>query len=422
MADMSALVRNIGLGFVVAAAGIGGSDVSLAAITGSRYGYTLMWAIVLGAALKFALNEGIARWQLATGQSILEGVCLRLGWLGRAIFLVYLVPWTFFVGVSLISACGVAASTMVPVIENAQLSKFVFGATHSAVAVILVLNGGFGVFRRVMGALTLVMVGTVIAAAALLRPDPLQILQGLFVPSIPAGEHGAQWTLALMGGVGGTVTMLAYGYWIREAGLTGVDRIRGSRIDLACGYLMTAAFGVALMVIAHGAPVSSGGEDLFEKVAAQLESRLGAVGRLLYLVGVWCAVSACMLGVWQSVPLIFADWVRLQRAAGTASATPGAALDHNLEQTWAYRAYLIALGAIPLVGVWNSYANVQRWFGLVGAAFVPLLAIALLVMNNRGRWVGAVARNGWLANGVLLLAALLTLGGLAEELRKLIGR
>ena len=36
-------------------------------------------AVVLGAGLKFALNEGLARWQLASGSTLLEGAVRHLG-------------------------------------------------------------------------------------------------------------------------------------------------------------------------------------------------------------------------------------------------------------------------------------------------------------------------------------------------------
>jgi hypothetical protein len=32
----------------------------------------LLWAVAVGAFFKFVLNEGIARWQLATGSTALE--------------------------------------------------------------------------------------------------------------------------------------------------------------------------------------------------------------------------------------------------------------------------------------------------------------------------------------------------------------
>jgi hypothetical protein len=102
-------VRSASLGLLVAAAGIGGSDVSMAALTGSRFGLMLLWAIVAGAFIKFVLNEGVARWQAATGQTLLEGACGRFGPAARVVFLVYLVPWTFAVGASVMSACAAVA-------------------------------------------------------------------------------------------------------------------------------------------------------------------------------------------------------------------------------------------------------------------------------------------------------------------------
>jgi hypothetical protein len=51
-----------------------------------------------------------------------------------------------------------------------------------------------------------------------------------------------------MGGVGGTVTVLCYGYWIREENRQGAEDLRVCRIDLAVGYLMTALFGMAMVI------------------------------------------------------------------------------------------------------------------------------------------------------------------------------
>ena len=57
----------------MAATGIGSGDVVSATVGGARYGVVLLWAIAVGAFFKFVLSEGIARWQLATGQTVVEG-------------------------------------------------------------------------------------------------------------------------------------------------------------------------------------------------------------------------------------------------------------------------------------------------------------------------------------------------------------
>ena len=61
-----------GPGLLVAATGVGAGDLAIGTITGSKLGVAILWAVVLGAALKFAMSEGLARWQIATGETLLD--------------------------------------------------------------------------------------------------------------------------------------------------------------------------------------------------------------------------------------------------------------------------------------------------------------------------------------------------------------
>ena len=56
---------------------------------------------------------------------------------------------------------------------------------------------------------------TVVGSAAFAAPNLLDALQGL-IPTIPEG--GLIYTLSIAGGVGGTITLAAYGYWLKEKG------------------------------------------------------------------------------------------------------------------------------------------------------------------------------------------------------------
>jgi hypothetical protein len=82
-------------GMLVAATGVGAGDLLTASLAGSRFGLTLLWAAWVGALLKWYLNEGIARWQLATGTTLLEGWVTRLGAWVRWVFGAYLVAWPY---------------------------------------------------------------------------------------------------------------------------------------------------------------------------------------------------------------------------------------------------------------------------------------------------------------------------------------
>ena len=62
--------RLIGPGLVAAATGVGAGDLVAALVAGSRFGYSLLWAAVVGCLLKIILVEGTGRWTLATGQTL----------------------------------------------------------------------------------------------------------------------------------------------------------------------------------------------------------------------------------------------------------------------------------------------------------------------------------------------------------------
>ncbi|MHC5007439.1 MAG: Nramp family divalent metal transporter [Planctomycetota bacterium] len=374
----------IGPGLLVAATGVGAGDLATAGFAGSRLGVAILWAVALGAFLKFVLTEGLARWQLATGQTLLEGAITRLGPVVTIVFLAYLLPWTFFVGAALMSACGVTFDAMVPIFEDRQVAKLVFAGAHSAVGVLIAWFGGFKVFERVMAVCIAVMFVTVVVTAALSGPDLLAVGRGLVVPRIPeAGTGGLTWTIALMGGVGGTLTVLCYGYWMREEGRTSGDDLRTCRIDLGVAYAGTALFGIAMVIIAAGMKLDARGTDLIVGLAAQLDQSLGAAGRWIFLVGVWAAVFSSLLGVWQAVPYIFADTWSLIVARGRPR--PAGQISTNSR---AYRGYLLAIAIIPLVHVVQPLREVQKYYAVIGAGFIPLLAVALLILNGRTAWVG----------------------------------
>ena len=115
------------------------------------------------------------------------------------------------------SACGVAAQAIFPFFQNPAEGKIVYGMIFSVLGMILVRLGRYRLFEKVMHVSIGLMFVSVVITAIFLKPAWGDLISGVFLPTIPdlAGE-GLTWTVALMGGVGGTVTILFYGYWIRE--------------------------------------------------------------------------------------------------------------------------------------------------------------------------------------------------------------
>ncbi|MFC1851352.1 Nramp family divalent metal transporter [candidate division CSSED10-310 bacterium] len=385
----------MGPGILIAATGVGAGDLASGAFAGSKLGLAVLWAVWLGALLKFIITEGLTRWQLATGQTLLEGAVDRFGSLVQYLFLIYLLCWSFVVGSALISACGVAAHALMPVFDDPRTAKISFGILHSLIGLLFVWLGSFKSFEKVMSACIGMMFVTVIITALLMRPDWSQVTKGMLFPSIPhyidqsGREQGIYWTLALMGGVGGTLTILCYGYWIRESGRTGVQDLKICRLDLAIAYIMTALFGIAMIIIASHCDLERQASALMVVVLAeQLRDIIGHWGQLIFLIGAWAAVFSSLLGVWQSVPYLFADFWGLfkQRRAqkGVEVSTP-IPVDPRGKP---YRFYLVALALVPLIGLNFEFELIQKIYAVFGSLVIPLLALLLLIMNGRSNWVG----------------------------------
>jgi hypothetical protein len=133
----------MGPGLLLAATGVGGGDLATGSFVGSLLGTAVLWAVLVGALLKFVVTEGLARWQLATGETLIEGAVARLGPVVVWLFLPYLLLWSFFVGSAQMSACGVALHAMMPIFDDADDGKIAFGVLSGLIGVALVWRGGY---------------------------------------------------------------------------------------------------------------------------------------------------------------------------------------------------------------------------------------------------------------------------------------
>jgi len=403
---MRSFLQIAGPGLLIAATGVGAGDLAGGAFAGSKLGTAVLWAVLAGAFLKYVVTEGLARWQLATGETLLEGAIHRLGVPVQILFLGYLLVWSYWVGSALISACGVAGTAFFPAL-NPQFGKIIFGVLHSLAGLALVWRGNYDRFERVMSVGVGLMFTAVIVTALRVMPQDFSFLKGL-IPSVPvyvnsAGSNqGPVWTLALMGGVGGTLTVLSYGYWIREKGRSTESDLKTCRLDLLFAYGVTALFGMAMVVIASQTDLDKqASARLVVVLADRLGETLGASGRLVFLVGAWAAIFSSLLGVWQAVPYLFADFWRLSRNQKNRS-------DIVNVHSKPYRLYLLALTFIPMVGLGYKFVAAQKAYAVLGSLVIPSLAVLLLVLNGRKAWVGA-QRNRPLTTVVLVAIVLLFL-------------
>lgn len=367
----------IGPGLAVAATGVGAGDMIAAAVAGTKYTIAIVWIIVVGAILKYSLNEGIARWQFATGTTMIEGWIKHLHKSVSVYFLIYLVLWSFIVGGALMSSCGVAANSLFP-----QLPVYAWAIIHSILGIILVIVGKYKLFENAVKIFIAIMFFTLIICAILVIPDLDYSVFKTGSEYLPTGS--AKILIGVLGGVGGSVTLLSYGYWLRESKLTTQKDYRDSKIDLLTAYTFTGIFGIAVLIIAASVVTDgSTGSKLILEIATKLEDKIGETGKYVFLIGFWGAVASSLLGVWQGVPYLFSDFMRTWKQKKNEETDNKNLYNKN------YYLYLLYIGIVPMLLL---FFDRPIWiiiiYSIIGAFFMPFLAVVLLILNNKAEVVG----------------------------------
>lgn len=414
--------RLIGPGIVAAATGVGAGDLVATLVAGSKFGYALLWAAVVGTLLKISLAEAVGRWSLASGRTIFEGwSSLGPGWFGGRLnwasvyFGVYVVLWGFVYGATAMTASALPLAALLdrtPLALDLKAWAMICGV----VGLVLVWFNRYPLFEKLMTGLVGVMFVTVVGLAILVAPDLPALARGL-APTLPAGA--AYYTLGLIGGVGGTITLAAYGYWIGQKGWRGPAWMRVMRLDNRIGYAVTGVFVIAMLIVGaellHASNIAlAGGDRGLLDLDGVLRERFGDAVGVLFLVGFFAASFSSLIGVWHGVGLMFADfWGHVRRGPERSGAAG--------EGSPAFRGYLLWLTFPPMLLLF-----MDRPFGLIvaygalGAVFMPFLAFTLLWLLNSGRtppeW-----RSRWLSNAMLVAGGLLFCVLAGRELMGLFG-
>ncbi|HJX79855.1 Nramp family divalent metal transporter [Glutamicibacter sp.] len=386
----------IGPGLVVAATGVGAADMVATLVAGSQYGYALLWAVILGVILKIVLVEGAGRYTLATGKTIFEG-WKTLGKWTTWYFGPYIIIWGFVYGATAMSSAAMPLAALFPAVDL-KIWAILMGLAGFA----MVWFGKYSFFEKVTAVLVGIMFITVVGLAVIAAPNFPEMIKGL-VPMIPSG--GVVYTLALAGGVGGTITLAAYGYWLREKGWYTPKWMRVMRIDNSMAYVMTGIFVIAMLIVgaevvqAAGVSLSAGDRGLLD-LGDVLNERYGTFVGTGFLVGFWAASFSSIIGVWNGVSLMFADfWGHMRKKpAGHPDTMTGGKY---------FKFYVLWLTFPPMVlFLLDKPIALILAYGVLGSLFMPFLAITLLGLLN-GKRIPKGWANRWHTNTALAITAIL---------------
>ncbi|MER7814802.1 Nramp family divalent metal transporter [Streptomyces sp. NPDC096153] len=401
--------RHIGPGVVVAATGVGAGDLVATLIAGSKFGYTLLWAAVVGCLVKISLAEAAGRWHLATGRTLFDG-WRSLGRWTTIYFIGYVIVWGFVYGAAAMSSSALPLGALFPDTMDLKWWAILCGL----VGLVFVWFNRYAVFEKVMTVLVGVMFVVTVYLAVRVAPNLGDAFAGL-VPVLPDGS--LVYTLGLIGGVGGTITLAAYGYWVNAKGWKDAGWMKVMRLDNRVAYLTTGIFVVAMLFVgaellhSSGIAITKGDKGLLD-LGTILEDRYGAATAKLFLIGFFATSFTSLIGVWHGVSLLFADFVAHYRPSLAPAGTPR-------EKSPAFRGYLLWLTFPPITLLFlDQPFGLVIVYGVIGAFFMPFLALTLVWLLNSSRtpreW-----RNGLLSNAMLGVAGLLFVVLCVQQVREL---
>lgn len=342
--------------------------------------------------MKIALAEGTGRWHLASGSTIFAG-WRTLGRWTTVYFAIYVMVWGFVYGAAAMTSTALPLAALF----GGELKLWAIG---SGLAGLLFIGlGRYGIFEKVTAALVGIMFVTVVGLAVLTLPDVGEAVTGL-VPTLPDGS--VIYTLGLIGGVGGTITMAAYGYWINAKGWRDSSWMRVMRLDNSVAYVMTGVFVIAMLIVgaellfSANIALTVGDRGLLD-LDAVLRDRFGDVIGTAFLVGFWATSFSSILGVWNGVSLMSADFV--DNVQGIERLP-----DDDSTKRPAFRFYRLWLTFPPIALLFlDQPFGLVVAYGALGSLFLPFLAGTLLRLLNSER-VPREHHSGWASNGTLVVA------------------
>jgi hypothetical protein len=267
----------------------------------------------------------------------------------------------------------------------------VWGVVHAVAALLMVWFGRYERFLAVIKWFVGLKFAAIIGSVALILVWSGADWSGFAARS----PFSVAYTLSLIGGVGGTVTLLSYAYWMREAGWDGPARLPSARTDLTLSFSLVFVFSFSMIFLStqinwEGHILDESGPRVCLMLAERIGREIGPIGRAVFLLGFWGAAFSSVMGVYHGVPFLFDDMLHLWRR-----------VPRQGQRGAAYRAWAmyLALAAISAQLAGGALRQVFA-YTVVGSLFFPFVISTLLWLNNSGRVVRDV-RNGVFVNAVL---------------------
>lgn len=359
-----------GPGIIVMLADNDAGGITTYAATGARYGYGLLWFLVLLGPVAYYVQEMTVRLGAVTKRGHAEAIFDAFGpfWGWFSLIDLILVDWLTLVTEFIGMTAALSIFHVPPVVTVVVVSL---------VMIAMVLQGRYWTWEKI-AFLFCILNLVYIPCAIMVRPSVSEIVRGI-VPSFPGGFNN-QIFFFLMANIGTTIAPWMVFFQqsaVVDKGLQEKD-IRWSRLDTAIGSVFTVLVAGFVIVttgtILKGIPIDS---------AAQASTTLMGVNRWL---GTFLAIGLFDAGFLGAICISLASSWAFGEVFGWAHS-----LNNKIrEAPWFYGSYVTALvtaGTVVLLPG-APLVLITLFVQVIAVTLLPAALVFLILLLNDGERMG----------------------------------
>lgn len=395
------MFKKIGPGVLVAAAFIGPGTITACSLAGVRFGFALLWAILLSILATMVLQEMAARLGLITKMGLADAITKEIGQAWFKYLILGIVLGAILIGNTAYEAGNIGGAVLgLEAIFGPTLNTL-YPIIVGSFAIGLLWIGSYKNLERIFIVLIGLMSISFLITAVLTKPKLLPLLEGLFIPRV---QTGSWFTVVSLVGT----TVVPYNLFL-HASL--VNKKWKSYRDLKWvqwDTVFSIGIGglVSIAVIVASAAIPKGEINTVMDLALGLEPLFGAGARFFMGLGLFAA------GLTSAITAPLAAAYVANSCFGWKAST----------KDWRFRSVWLLIILIGVFSLSFDFKPIQiiKFAQVANGLLLPIMAILLLWLVNSKKIMRHYVNTKWQNFTALLIIVLSIVLGL-RSIVKVIG-
>ena len=385
---MNFLKKYFGPSTLVTAAFIGPGTLTVCTISGTNFGYTLLWVLLFATIATIVLQEMTARLGLVTQSGLGEAIRSQINNPIARLAAITLVFTAIIVGNAAYEAGNISGAVLgvEGVLGNQLPWPLVIGLTSLTILFI----GKFKLIERILIGLVIVMSIVFLVTAILVKPNVGEVFSGLFIPSINDSNQ-----LAILGLIG--TTIVPYNLFLHASSVSQkwkrADQLGDLQIENAVAIGLGGLISVAI-VITSAATIFGSGVSGINEMAMQLEPLLGSWAKYFLATGLFAA------GISSSITAPLAAAYTARGIFGWS----GEASDFRFRLIWIF---ILVIGTIFSMAGYKPIQVIQV-AQIANGILLPVIVFFLIYLCNKKSLLNDYVNKNW-QNALAVLVILISL-------------